>query len=541
MQKHAVGEHLVRMLPLHIHIQNRHGSDAHWYGRGYESTERRMTRQRTLVVQIDEVAIEDGAIAPPRLGDVIEFPLRFVEQPATVADTVTIRALLEPSVRDPIFQYAGHNSPRRWEWNGLLRGDGWTASWRDFRPRTGHVELTGRFYGVMGYDTPSRVRGRVTRVQLVSERYRRPPESHGWDIVPGHRSFRDIETAPRFFDNDVFMRDDLFEVDRGVGVLVDLDLDDVPTVPARPSIVPGDVSASGEMLWVVDTELPIVVSIEPEHVAGEHVLPGPIGISRHVWATPTGCWVGGGDGTYRCAAGEEPRKVSDLPVHAGAVIGASFLACRSGTVWSLHAPDREPIGVEVPDGYINSIAVDGDSFVVLAERRHTDAASTYRLIRVNISGEVSVGPQLPTMQGFPRPFLAGSPLRVFRGGVAVVVLPDLTYGPVEKIGGDVFRGGQVGGFVWIIGHPPDGTSRTGWWPLPGPAEYDRTRQFWLFTLLDASTLEPVKSTPLFATNPAVTIDRAGTVWVVGDGVQSIPAESMQWPDDLDVAALLDEG
>lgn len=499
-----------------------------------------MTRQRTLVVQIESIAIEDGQIVPPSLGDVIEFPLRFVEHPAADANTVTIRALLEASALDPIFQYTGHDSPRRWEWNGLLRGDGWTASWRDFRPLTGQVELSGRFYGVMGYDTPTRVRGRVTRVQLVSARYRRPPESHGWSIVPGHRAFRDIEAAPRFFGNDMFMRDDLFEVDRGVGVLVDLDLDDVPPVPARPSIVPGDVSASGEMLWVVDQLLPIVVSVDPDHVAREYVLPGQIGHSRRLWATPTGCWVGGNDGLYRCVIGEDPGKLSDHPVHAGAVIGESFLACPSGTVWSLHTEDRAPVAVDVPDGYVSSIAVDGESFVVLAEQRHTDASSTYRLIRVSVSGDVTVGPDLPTMQGFPRPFLAGSPLRVFRGKIAVVVRPDLTYGTVEKLGGDVFRGGQVGDFVWIIGHPPDGTSRTRWWPLPGPAEYDRTRQFWLFTLLDAGTLEPVKSTPIFAPDPAVTIDHKGTVWVRGDGVQSIPAESMQWPNDLDVAALLDE-
>lgn len=41
-----------------------------------------------------------------------------------------------------------------------------------------------------------------------------------------------------FFDNDMFMRNDLFEVDRAVGVVVDLDLDDVPLIPARPSIAP---------------------------------------------------------------------------------------------------------------------------------------------------------------------------------------------------------------------------------------------------------------------------------------------------------------
>nr|WP_300403005.1 hypothetical protein [uncultured Rhodococcus sp.] len=42
-----------------------------------------MTRRRTLAVQIDEIAIGDGEIVPPSLGHVIEFPIRFVEQPST--------------------------------------------------------------------------------------------------------------------------------------------------------------------------------------------------------------------------------------------------------------------------------------------------------------------------------------------------------------------------------------------------------------------------------------------------------------------------
>ncbi|UUE28393.1 hypothetical protein LRQ08_31115 (plasmid) [Rhodococcus qingshengii] len=48
----------------------------------------------------------------------------------------------------------------------------------------------------------------------------------------------------------------------------------------------------------------------------------------------------------------------------------------------------------------------------------------------------------------------------------------------------------------------------------------------------------MKSTPIFTTNPAVSIDSAGTVWVIADGLQSVPEESMQWPTSLDVAALL---
>ncbi|MGC0362602.1 hypothetical protein ABH922_000586 [Rhodococcus sp. 27YEA15] len=498
-----------------------------------------MTRPRTLVVQIDGVAIEDGEIAPPRIGEVTEFPLRFVEQPVSAADTLTVRALLEASDRGPVLQSTGHGVPRRWEWNGTLRGDGWTASWRGFRPRTGPVELTGRFYGVMGYDTPETVRGRVTRVQLVNERYRRPPGNHGGSIVVEHRTFRDVEASPRFFDSDVFMRDDPFEVDRAVGVMIDLDLDDVPPVPPRPPIVPGDVSASGEMLWIVDRELPLVVMLDADHVAHEYVLPGSIGSSRHLWAVPSGCWVGGADGLYWCAAGAEPRRISERPTYQGAVIGETFLACPPGTTWLSYTSDREPVSVQVPDGYVSAIGVDGESFVVLAEQRRAHAESTHRLVRVTVSGEVTVGPDLPAMQGWVTPYLAGTPLRLVRGNVAVQILPDLTYGVVQQVGGRAFHGGQVGEFVWIIGHPPDGTSSTGWWPLPAPVDYDRTRQFWLFTLLDAGTLEPVSSTPLLATNPAVTIDHRGTVWVIAEGLQSIPAESMLWPPAVDVAALLD--
>ena len=339
----------------------------------------------------------------------------------------------------------------------MLRGDGWTASWRGFEPRTGNVELTGRFYGVMGYDTPTYVRGRVTGVQLVTERYRRPPETHGWQIIPGHRTFREIDAAPRFFDNDMFIRDDLLEIDGEVGVLVDLDLDDVPPVPARPTIVAGDVSASGEMLWVVDSELPVVVSIDPNRVAQKCVLPGTIGHSRRVWATPTGCWVGGNDGLYRCAMGEEPRRVSPHSVHQGAVIGEHFLACPSGTKWSLHNADHESVVVVVPDGYVSSITVDGESFVVLVDHRRSDAEKTHRLVRVNVSGEVTIGPELSAIPGRSggTAFLAGSPPRVFCGDSASTVLPDLTLGAMEQLRGDPFYGG-AGRRLRVDYRPPPG-------------------------------------------------------------------------------------
>ncbi|MGO4205688.1 hypothetical protein AB4Z09_28945, partial [Rhodococcus sp. TAF43] len=101
--------------------------------------------------------------------------------------------------------------------------------------------------------------------------------------------------------------------------------------------------------------------------------------------------------------------------------------------------------------------------------------------------------------------------------------------------------GQVGPYVWGVHHPPDESARNGGFPLPVPNTHTGTsRQFWIFTLRDSDTLEPVSSTPVYTTRPSVTIDDAGTVWITADGVRSIPTISMQWPPVLDVAALLDD-
>lgn len=52
-------------------------------------------------------------------------------------------------------------------------------------------------------------------------------------------------------------------------------------------------------------------------------------------------------------------------------------------------------------------------------------------------------------------------------------------------------------------------------------------------------LELVSSTTVFAARPALTVDDHDAVWVVAGGVQAIPLVDMQWPEHLDVAALLD--
>lgn len=490
-----------------------------------------------MTVEVENLAIEDASVPPPRVGAIADLPLRFVECAESDDGAVTIRVPLEPNSRPPIHQYTGENSPRRWQWTGLLRGDGWTATLRTFRPLTGQVHLTGRFHSFLG-DDQGRVRGRVNRVRIVTERYRLRPGTPGsWELSPGNRNVRDVDASPRFFD-----RDDLYEpagdeADADIGVLIDLDLDDVPELPTRPSITAGQVSAGGGVLWVTDRELPLLVSVDADGTVGEHLLPGAVGMSRDVWATPSGCWVTGPDGLHRCGIDEPPRRIDDARVVAAAVLGETVLACHPDGRWSLHSPDEPATTVAAPPGQVISVGTDPVGFVVAL----STSDDGLRLVRVTPAGDAVTGPELEVpSRDRHRAAVAGDPLRLIVGDRASVIRPDLTLGEVVTFPRKllVFTG-QVGRYVWTVGHPPDGTGRSGWWPLSGPATYDRSRQFWLFTLLDGQTLEPVSSTPIFATRPAPTVDDRGTVWLVADGVQAIPRADLQWPEQLDVATLLD--
>nr|WP_314140858.1 hypothetical protein [uncultured Rhodococcus sp.] len=497
-----------------------------------------MSDRRTLVVHISSSVIGDGEIAPPQVGAVLTGPLRFVELPVTEADIVTISASLEPSGNQPIFQYTGQNSARRWEWAGLLRGDGWTASWRGFVPRTGRVELTGRFYGVFGYDTEGRFRGLVTRAQMVSERYRFIADE-GWVASPGRRSLREVTHVKRFFGDKSMPADD-GDIDLESSVMIDLDLDDVPPLPNRPSIVPGDVAAAGGVTWVLDAELPLVVGIDAEGIATEHVLPAKVGGTRSIWASDAGCWVGGVDGMFWISLGHEAVRIDSLPAHVGAVNGNRLLVCTGDPTWRMYTPGSESTDVTALDGYVNSIAAESDTWIVCVQPRGESAVC---LVRVTSAGHPTIGPSIPQLpRGHGYPYLAGNPVRLIRGVDVAVVEPDLGIADEEEgLGRSQFHGGQLGNFAWTIGHPPDGTSSTGWWPLPGPVTSDRTEQFWLFTVYDATTLSPLTSVPVFATRPNVAVDDAGRILVIARGVQALRHDDpvMRWPVHLDIAEMFD--
>lgn len=502
--------------------------------------ERRMSGARTVIVDISSSVIGDGEIAVPQVGAVLAGPLRFVEFPATSPDTVHVRARLEPSPREPVLQYTGHDTPRRWEWSGLLRGDGWTATWRGFRPRTGEVELTGRFIGDFGYETVGRFRGRVTRVWMVSERFERNRDGR-WIHVPGHRTRRQVDAAPRFFGTPPLNDDVLGPIDLEQSVAVDIDLDDVPALPVRPSVVAGDVSAAGQVRWIADSDLPVVVAVDPDDRVTEYQLPTGIGSGLHIWATESGCWATGLSGTFWIARGHNPVRVDDRPAYTASLHGSTLLACTDDDTWRLYSPGAPAIDVAAVTGWVNSVAVDDDSFVAVV--RPADQ-SGLRLIRVSVvTGETIIGPAIPAVPGGNgHPYLAGSPLRLIRGVDISLVQRDLRVrDDGDRLGRGQFHGGQLGRFAWTIGHPPDGTSSLGWWPLPGPVSYERGEQFWLFTVYDAETLSPLTSAPVFATRPAVTIDDEDRIFLVGRGVQVLYPDDppMQAPTELNVAHLVD--
>ncbi|WP_028935016.1 hypothetical protein [Pseudonocardia spinosispora] len=51
----------------------------------------------------------------------------------------------------------------------MLHGDGWTATWQAPRPLIGEVQLRGVLFDDLVLEISTGVRGRVTRVQVITE------------------------------------------------------------------------------------------------------------------------------------------------------------------------------------------------------------------------------------------------------------------------------------------------------------------------------------------------------------------------------------
>lgn len=517
-----------------------------------------MRRPRRLRVRVYEMSVGDNALPPPRVGTVTDFPVSFDEAGSPYdpgrrrdAEIMTIRGELELRDTEP-FEYRDDDSgTSHWMWRGLLRGDGWTATWTGPRPLTGPVELTGYFGSSLNYDHPGRVRGRITRVRIISQASRCVGDT--WELAedaPCH--YRDVDLAPAFHHEA-----EPFDIGgvryHDVATLIDLDLDDVPPRTLRPQVLPGDASSVDNAVWVADSELPIVARIDTstDH-ATEYVLAGRGDTFRRVAATPSGCWVAGRDALHRITHGAGAYRVTDDGACWSAASGETLLAQHVSGVWMIHTPDGPPRPVDVPDDeLIGNIGIDSSTgdFIFLM-RWATDEERWLRLVRVSPSGDVRVGPGFapPDRRG-GWPFFAGTrALRMFYGGVVVTINDDLTLGPPDRLPKEPIIGGAFGDRVWILTFRARRFSddlRTQWWPLPTPDDPSTPLPTdALLTILDPTTLTP--QTSRFVDQPRSVAAQQRDAWICDRGrllrmsLERKDSGGDAAIDDVDMSALITE-
>lgn len=392
--------------------------------------------------------------------------------------------MLQPSPESP------RPSPRWWEWKILLHGDGWEATWYSQRPAVGRVRLTGRLVGDFSYATTGSARGRVLSARGLS--------------AVRHES----------------------------GVLAELDLDDVPPPPLRPSIVPATISAYGRRLWVADHELPQVVRLDDNGGLTEFVLPGRIypDPSGHPWrvhADAEGCWVAGWDGVYRCADSGNVRRLGDRSVGISTTLDRMLLTCTGGkdrTLLGLWHPDGSHTDIDAPAGQVMAVTNRPGGFWVLV-RRWTGLPRTGFVVAVDLDGALTIGPEIEDLDN-DVVFTADPPQLFDLRGIIRALRPDLTVG--EPVPGPLsgFRGGTADGWVWIMHHDRE------------RALFDN-RRYWHLTLVDPSTQDILTRVEVHTPDPDVTVDAEGTVWVTDAALAPAYSPSGTLPPPLHVADLLD--
>lgn len=512
-----------------------------------------------LRVHVLALGIEDGEIAPPVVGDIGLYELGFTErlfdEPNPLVSVVRVRA--EPQDSTPPrrgLHWDGTPNPLPPTWPTLLHGDGWSAVWSSPRPVLGEVELRGVLaadLSLLGSERPTR--GRVTRAQLVTETYRRTGTGPGeWRRVPAAQRLDEVAAAPRWFDRGLVPDPDattpgwaaMVALDPRVvqtGVLIDLDLDDVPPLPLRPSIVPGAAAAHGHDLWVLDAQLPLLVRLRDEQVAAVITWPGGILAGRRLHADADGCWVTGPDGVLRVSLQDNVHQVADEQIWLAAGSGTTLAAqvilvpddVHSPTVLRLQEPGHEPRDVDLGDRYVRAIAAEPDGFLLLVTTPENHGSASLARVRRDGTGmwAAKIGPVVADdayachLAGGEHPALAH-----LRG--VHPVRSDLTLGDAVPVPGLIGVHGRDGR-VWVVHHPARPLDP---WPSDGPAQHDH--QYWVLTELDPITVAPVGSTPVPGVVNDLGVGDDGTVWTVAAGLRRCRGDGSP-AERLDVTALLD--
>ncbi|QCB50349.1 hypothetical protein E5720_05045 [Rhodococcus sp. PAMC28707] len=261
------------------------------------------TNPRTLRVFIAGWVIQDGSFPRASIGDAADVVLEHcssADAPSICDETRTATA--RPAYgRGPTRHRDG-----QWRWLHLLYGDGWSSKWWTDEPTHGPVTLTGIFSAgsgeLNGIDTPPRVCGRITRMHLVHKQVE--PMDNGWTGVAGTDRLTEIETVPaagRWWPTEKTKDGDFVES----GVLLELDLDNVPTKPTP--FAAGAVTLDGNTVWVMHQSDPILLRVRTAGatpIITRYVLPLTIEPPVDRWArrihTDDGIWITSEHDTHYC-------------------------------------------------------------------------------------------------------------------------------------------------------------------------------------------------------------------------------------------------
>jgi hypothetical protein len=269
---------------------------------------------------------------------------------------------------------------------------------------------------------------------------------------------------------------------------------------------PGALAAHGDDLWLADRSQPLLLHIR--HGADEvfqwtagHA--GGAAVER-LHADATGVWIVGPAGVSRCTAGGRVDRLDDGPVGLSA-LSQGVLATTGPRRWPVPAePDvvrlrrltGGPRDVEVPT-VLTELRTVGAGFIGLGlDHGPTPMTPTServsRLVSVSADGELRVGKEIPGPFDECETVLFGGELP------RLLVAADGGWSPrLDLVAGDLSL--VPGPHVWpwlrswethrdrlvVLSHSPDGTGRSGWWPLPGPpAEAAALARGYLLGLVD---------------------------------------------------------
>ncbi|OLT34186.1 hypothetical protein C5142_15050 [Rhodococcus sp. BGS-1C] len=259
-----------------------------------------IAQPRTLRVFVAGWVIQDGSFPRASVGDIADVVLEHYPSPVPSARDETRMAIARPAYGKAPSRYRDG----RLRWLHLVYGDGWSSQWWTDEPTNGPVTLTGIFsasLGGFGIDMPPQVLGRIVRMFLVHSQVR--PTGNGWAGVDGTDQLTEIDTVP--IENDWWPSETTTEGDLvASGILIDLDLDDVPVRPTP--FVAGAVAAAGDCLWVMHSSDPVLLRVETtSSTITRYLLPLTIEPTidrwaRRIHAVDDGCWITCEHDIHRC-------------------------------------------------------------------------------------------------------------------------------------------------------------------------------------------------------------------------------------------------